>query len=41
VLADDRDVRVLHRDTGTLIRELVLDPAASNAENSPENGPQV
>ena len=38
VLADDRDVRVLHHDAGTLIRELVLDPAASNAETSPKTG---
>jgi hypothetical protein len=37
VLADDRDIRVLHRDTGTLIRKLVLDPAASNAK-TPETG---
>jgi hypothetical protein len=26
VLADDLDIRVLDRDTGTLIRKLVLDP---------------
>jgi hypothetical protein len=26
VLIDNRDVRVLHRDTGTLIRKLILDP---------------
>jgi len=26
VLIDDRDIRVLHHDTGTLIRKLVLDP---------------
>jgi hypothetical protein len=26
VLIENRDIRVLHRDTGTLIRKLVLDP---------------
>jgi transposase InsO family protein len=43
VLADDRDIRVLHRDTGTLIRKLVLDPTRDyqprgvKCGNSPEN----
>ena len=44
VLIDDRDIRVLDRDTGQLIRKLVLDPpattnhAASNAEIHPKTG---
>jgi hypothetical protein len=29
VLIDDRDIRVLDPDTGTLIRKLVLDPTAT------------
>jgi hypothetical protein len=43
VLIDDRDIRVLDRDTGQLIRKLVLDPpattnhAAFKCGNSPEN----
>ena len=45
VLADDRDIRVLHRDTGKLIRKLVLDPTRDyqprgvKCGNSPENKP--
>jgi hypothetical protein len=44
VLIDDRDIRVLDRDTGQLIRKLVLDPpattnhGASNAEIHPKTG---
>ena len=44
VLIDDLDIRVLNRNTGTLIRKLVLDPtrttspAASNAETPPKTG---
>jgi hypothetical protein len=44
VLIDTRDIRVLDRNTGTLIRRLVLDPpatinhAASNAETHPKTG---
>ncbi len=44
VLIDDRDIRVLDRNTGQLIRKLVLDPpattnpAASNAETAPKTG---
>jgi len=44
VLIDDRDIRVLDRHTGQLIRKLVLDPtrdyqhAASNAETHPKTG---
>ena len=43
VLADDLDIRVLDRDTGTLIRKLVLDPTRDyqprgvKCGNSPEN----
>jgi transposase InsO family protein len=43
VLIDDRDIRVLDRDTGTLIRKLVLDPTRDyqprgvKCGNSPEN----
>jgi len=43
VLIDDRHIRVLDRDTGTLIRELVLDPTRDyqprgvKCGNSPEN----
>ncbi len=42
MLIDDLDIRVLHRDTGQLIRKLTLDPtsdyqpAASNAETHPK-----
>jgi hypothetical protein len=42
VLIDDLDIRVLHRDTGQLIRKLTLDPtsdyqpAAPNAETHPK-----
>ena len=42
VLIDDLDIRVLHRDTGQVIRKLTLDPtsdyqpAASNAETHPK-----
>jgi hypothetical protein len=45
VLADDRDIRVLHCDTGKLIRKLVLDPTRDyqprsvKCGNSPENKP--
>jgi hypothetical protein len=44
VLIDDLDIRVLDRNTGTLLRKLVLDPtrdyqpAASNAETHPKTG---
>ncbi|OBG89080.1 hypothetical protein A5698_23550 [Mycobacterium sp. E136] len=44
VLIDDRNIRVLHRGTGQLIRKLTLDPtattahAASNAETHPKTG---
>jgi len=43
VLADDLDIRVLDRDTGTLIRKLVFDPTRDyqprgvKCGNSPEN----
>jgi transposase InsO family protein len=43
VLADDRDIRVLDRDTGQLIRNLILDPTKDyqprgvKCGNSPEN----
>ena len=43
VLIDDLDIRVLHRDTGQLIRKLVLDPTRDyqprgvKCGNSPEN----
>jgi transposase InsO family protein len=43
VLIDDRDIRVLDRDTGTLIRKLILDPTRDyqprgvKCGNSPEN----
>ena len=43
VLIDDRDIRILHRDTGQLIRKLVLDPTRDyqprgvKCGNSPEN----
>jgi len=43
VLIDDRDIRVLHRDSGQLIRKLVLDPTRDyqprgvKCGNSPEN----
>ena len=43
VLADDLDIRILDRDTGTLIRKLVLDPTRDyqprgvKCGNSPEN----
>jgi transposase InsO family protein len=43
VLIDDRDIRVLHRDTGRLIRKLILDPTHDyqprgvKCGNSPEN----
>ncbi len=43
VLINDRDIRVLHRDTGHLIRKLVLDPTRDyqprgvKCGNSPEN----
>jgi hypothetical protein len=43
VLADDLDIRVLDRDTGALIRKLVLDPTRDyqpcgvKCGNSPEN----
>jgi hypothetical protein len=43
VLIDDLDIRVLDRDTGTLIRKLVLDPTRDyqprgvKCGNSPEN----
>ena len=44
VLIDDREIRVLDRGTGQLLRKLVLDPpattnhAASNAETHPKTG---
>jgi transposase InsO family protein len=47
VLIDNRDIRVLHRDTGTLIRKLVLNPTRDyqprgvKCGNSPENRLQV
>ena len=47
VLIDDLDIRVLHRDTGQLIRKLVLDPTRDyqprgvKPGNSPENRLQV
>lgn len=47
VLIDDRDIRVLDRNTGTLIRKLVLDltrdyqPRGVKCGNSPENKIQV
>ncbi len=43
VLIDERDIRVLDRDTGQLIRKLVLDPTRDyqprgvKCGNSPEN----
>ena len=43
VLIDDPDIRVLHHDTGTLIRKLILDPTRDyqprgvKGGNSPEN----
>jgi transposase InsO family protein len=43
VLIDDRDIRVIHRDTGQLIRKLILDPTRDyqprgvKCGNSPEN----
>jgi hypothetical protein len=46
VLIDDLDIRVLHRDTGHLIRKLILDPTRDyqpprgvKCGNSPENRP--
>jgi transposase InsO family protein len=45
VLIDDLDIRVLHHDTGQLIRKLVLDPTRDyqprgvKCGNSPENRP--
>jgi hypothetical protein len=47
VLIDDRDIRVLDRDTGILLRKLVLDstrddqPRGVKCGNSPENRVQV
>ena len=47
VLINDRDIRVLHRDTGHLIRKLVLDPTRDyqprgvKCGNSPENRLEV
>ncbi len=47
VLIDDLDVRVLHRNTGTLIRKLVLDrtrdyqPRGVKCGNSSENRIEV
>ena len=47
VLIDDLDIRVLHRDTGQLIRKLILDPTRDyqprgvKCGNSPENRLQV
>jgi transposase InsO family protein len=47
VLIDDRDIRVLDRNTGTLIRKLVLDPTRDyqprgvKCGNSPENRLQM
>jgi transposase InsO family protein len=47
VLIDDLDVRVLHRDTGQLIRKLILDPTRDyqprgvKCGNSPENRIEV
>jgi hypothetical protein len=47
VLINDLDIRVLHRDTGHLIRKLVLDPARDyqprgvKCGNSPENRLEV
>jgi hypothetical protein len=47
VLIDDLDIRVLDRDTGTLIRKLILDPTRDyqprgvKCGNSPENKLQV
>ncbi len=47
VLINDLDIRVLHRDTGQLIRKLVLDPTRDyqprgvKCGNSPENRPEV
>ena len=43
VLINDRDIRVLHRDNGALIRKLALDPTRDyqprgvKCGNSPEN----
>jgi hypothetical protein len=43
VLIDNRDIRILDRSTGTLIRKLVLDPTRDyqprgvKCGNSPEN----
>ena len=43
VLIDDLDIRVLHHDTGALIRKLILDPTRDyqprgvKCGNSPEN----
>ena len=45
VLIDDLDIRVVHRDTGQLIRKLILDPTRDyqprgvKCGNSPENRP--
>jgi transposase InsO family protein len=47
VLIDDRDIRVLNRDTGQLIRKLILDPTRDyqprgvKSGNSPENRLQM
>ncbi len=47
VLIDDRDIRVLNRDTGQLIRKLILDPTRDyqprgvKCGNSPENRLQM
>jgi hypothetical protein len=47
VLINDRDIRVLHRDTGLLIRKLTLDPNRDyqprgvKCGNSPENRLQM
>ena len=47
VLVNDRDIRVLHRDTGQLIRKLTLDPTRDyqprgvKPGNSPTNRPQM
>jgi len=47
VLIDNRDIRVLDRNTGTLIRKLILDPTRDyqprgvKCGNSPENRLEV
>jgi hypothetical protein len=40
LLVDDLDIRVLARDTGTLIRKLVLDPSRDYQPTGAPKGPK-